>query len=263
MNRIFNSSLGRKFIMAGTGILLSLFVIGHLIGNLQVFGPPELINSYAHLLKSKPALLWAARIGLLVIVGLHIVTAIQLSAANKAARPVGYVGGTSYGSTWQSRYMLLSGLVILAFVFYHLAHFTALLPGINGVGDFRKLQTELHGEKVADVYAMMILGFQVWWVVLFYLVAMALLFVHLSHGLSSMFQSLGLRNHAWWPRIVGLAKAGSTAIFVGYAIIPIAIFMRVVGAGYVENVKAQYAQEALQPMTLAAPDFATQAKEAH
>jgi succinate dehydrogenase / fumarate reductase cytochrome b subunit len=260
MNRIFNSTLGRKFIMAGTGILLFLFVIGHLLGNLQVFGPPELINSYAHLLKSKPALLWTARLGLLVVVGLHIVSAVQLSAANKAARPVGYVGGTSYGSTWQSRYMLVSGLVILAFVLYHLAHFTALLPGINGVGDFRKLQTELHGEKVADVYAMMILGFQVWWVVLFYLVAMALLFVHLSHGLSSMFQSLGLRNYAWWPRILGFAKMASIAIFIGYTIIPIAIFMRVIGKDYADSVRAQFNA----PTTMiAAPVAPASGKEIH
>jgi succinate dehydrogenase / fumarate reductase, cytochrome b subunit len=237
MNRIFNSSLGRKFIMAGTGGLLFLFVIGHLIGNLQVFGPPELINTYAHFLKSKPALLWSARLGLLVLVALHIVTAVQLTAQNKEARPVGYASPGAYGSTWQSRYMLVSGLVIAAFIIYHLAHFTALLPGINGVGDFSKLKTVLHGETVSDVYAMMVLGFQVWWVTLFYLVAQALLFIHLSHGVASMFQSLGFRNHIWWPRVQCFAKAASIAIFIGYALIPAAIFMRVVGAEYAEKAK--------------------------
>ena len=234
---ILNSSLGKKFVMAATGVLLFLFVVGHLVGNLQVFGGPEMINSYAHFLQSKPLMVWGARIGLLVLVGLHITTAVQLSLANKAARPVAYVGGTAYGSTWQSRYMLGSGFVIAAFIVYHLAHFTALLPGINGVGDFRQLETELHGEKVHDVYAMMILGFQVWWVALFYLVAQATLFIHLGHGLASLFQTFGLRDHVWWPRIQRFAQVASLAIFIGYALIPISIYLRVIGADYAEKVK--------------------------
>lgn len=236
---ILKSSLGRKYIMAGTGILLFMFVVGHLVGNLQVFGPPELINNYAHFLQSKPLLVWGARLGLLVIVTLHIITAVQLSAANKAARPVGYVGGDAYGSTWQSRYMLMSGIVILFFILYHLAHFTVRLPAINGVGDFTKIKTVLHGETVPDVYAMMILGFQVWWVSLFYLVAQALLFVHLGHGISSAFQSFGLRNHVWWPRLQLLAKVVSIAIFIGYASIPAAIYLRIVGADYAERAKGE------------------------
>jgi succinate dehydrogenase / fumarate reductase, cytochrome b subunit len=236
---ILNSSLGKKFVMAATGVLLFLFVVGHLVGNLQVFGAPELINTYAHFLQSKPTLVWGARIGLLVLVALHITTAVQLSLANKEARPVAYAGGTAYGSTWQSRSMLGSGLVIAAFIVYHLAHFTALLPGINGVGDFSKLKTVLHGETVPDVYGMMLLGFQVWWVALFYLVAQALLFIHLGHGLASMFQTFGLRDHVWWPRIQRFARVASIAIFIGYALIPISIYLRVIGADYAEQKKAE------------------------
>ena len=236
---ILKSSLGKKYVMAGTGVLLFGFVVAHLVGNLQVFGPPELINGYAHFLQSKPLMVWGERIGLLVLVGLHVTTAVQLSAANKAARPVGYSGGEAYGSTWQSRYMLMSGLVIMAFVIYHLLHFTALMPGINGVGDFRHLETELHGEKVHDVYAMMVLGFQVWWVALFYIVAQAMLFIHLGHGLASAFQSFGLRDHVWWPRIQLFAKTASIVVFIGYALIPISIYLRVVGADYSEKVKAE------------------------
>lgn len=239
--------------MAATGVLLFLFVVGHLIGNLQVFGPPELINTYAHFLKSKPLLLWTVRLSLLAIVTLHIITAVKLSAANKAARPVGYAGGEAYGSTWQSRYMLMSGLVILAFIIYHLAHFTVLLPGINGVGDFSKLPTKVHGENALDVYAMMILGFQVWWVVLFYLIAMALLFVHLGHGLAAMFQSLGLRDHNWWPRIKCFAMAVSIAIFVCYALIPISIFMRVGIDNEYINAKKREAQSASTSATVPVP----------
>ena len=242
---ILNSSLGKKFVMAVTGVLLFLFVIGHLVGNLQVFGPPELINTYAHFLQSKPLMVWGARIGLLVLVGLHITTAVQLFLANKEARPVAYASGGAYGSTWQSRYMLVSGLVIAAFIVYHLAHFTALLPGINGVGDFSKLKTVLHGETVRDVYGMMIVGFQVWWVALFYLVAQALLFIHLGHGLASLFQTFGLRNHVWWPRIQLFARGASIAIFIGYALIPISIYLRVIGADYAENKKAELKSAAM------------------
>ena len=244
--------------MAASGALLFLFVVGHLVGNLQVFGPPEMINRYAHFLKTTPELLWTARIGLIVLVVLHIITAIQLSIANKAARPVGYASADSYGSSWQSRYTLVSGLVILAFIVYHLAHFTVLMPGINGVGDFTKIKTVLHGETVADVYGMMILGFQVWWVVLFYLVAQALLFIHLGHGLAAMFQSLGLRNHAWTPRIQCFAKAASIAIFVGYALIPISIYMRVIGSDYAEKVRAE-----MKSAALVEPAAAAHGKETH
>ena len=133
--------------MAGAGGLLFLFVIGHLVGNLQVFGPLNSSTTTPTSSKANPMLVWGARLSLLVIIGLHITTALQLTVANKAARPVGYSGGEAYGSSWQSRYMLMRWLVIAAFIVYHLAHFTALLPGINGVGDFRLLETELQGEK--------------------------------------------------------------------------------------------------------------------
>jgi len=237
------SSLGMKYVMAATGAVLFLFVVGHLVGNLQVFGPPELINGYAHCLNSKPLLLWGVRLGLLAVLTLHVVTAVQLTLRNKDARPIGYLGGEGYGSTWQSRYMLVSGLVILAFVAYHLAHFTALLPWVNGVGDFRKLEATLPGGvKAHDVYAMMILGFQVWWVVLLYLAAQALLFIHLGHGLAAMFQSVGLRDHNWWPRIQFFAKATSIAIFIGYALIPISIYMHVIGVEYADKVRDKITQ---------------------
>lgn len=139
--QLWRSSLGKKYVMAVTGLALFGFVVGHLVGNLQIFGPPDLINAYAHFLKSTPELLWGARLGLLAMVGLHIAAAITLAKANREARPVQYAGGGAYGSTVNSRYMLVSGLVILSFVVYHLAHFTVLLPGINGVGDFRALTT--------------------------------------------------------------------------------------------------------------------------
>jgi succinate dehydrogenase / fumarate reductase cytochrome b subunit len=236
---IWRSSLGKKYVMALTGAALLVFVTGHLVGNLQVFGSPDLINGYAHFLKSKPGLLWGARLGLLGCVGLHIAAAVTLLARNRAARPEGYAGGAAYGSTVASRTMPISGSVILAFVIYHLLHFTALQPGVNGVGDFSRLQTTLNGEPVPDVYAMMILGFQVWWVALFYLIAQALLFMHLGHGVASMFQSLGFRDHVWWPRIQALAKVVSVALFLGYASIPVAILAGGLGAEHAAKAKLQ------------------------
>lgn len=234
VRQLWRSSVGRKYVMALTGLLLFFFLIGHLAGNLQVFGAPELINGYAHFLKSKPGLLWGARLGLLAVVGLHIVSAVSLSAQNKAARPVEYGGvRRPYGASLASRTMLVSGLVILAFVIYHLLQFTALVPAVNGGVDFRGLEADLPGGiRTHDVYAMMIRGFQVWWVSLFYLGAQALLFLHLSHGLSSLFQSLGLRNSVWWPRVTLFAKVASVALFIGYASIPIAV-MAGLGRAYV------------------------------
>ena len=223
--------------MAATGIALFAFVVGHLIGNLQIFGPPEMINSYGHFLQSKKLLLWGARLSLLAVVTIHIIVACQLTALNRAARPEQYATKPGWGSTWQSRYMLCSGLVIAAFIIYHLAHFTVLL-GVNGTGmNFAKLRTVVHGEEARDVYAMMVLGFQVWWVALFYIVAQALLFLHLYHGLVSMLQTVGFRGHSWFSTVQNIMRGVSVAIFVGYTIIPLAIFLRIVGADYVEKYK--------------------------
>lgn len=262
ISRTWRSSLGKKYVMALSGVVLFVFVIGHLLGNLQVFGDPELINTYAHFLKSKPLLLWGARLGLLACVGLHITAAVSLSLEARAARPQAYAGPASFGATVASRTMIVSGLVILAFLFYHLAHFTVLLPGVNGVADFRTLSTNLHGDTVPDVYGMMVLGFQVWWVVLFYLVAQGLLFMHLGHGVAAMFQSLGWRDHVWWPRIQRLAGIASIGIFLGYASIPVAIYLRIVGADYAAHLRAQAAATAGSPATAATLSQDTPGKEA-
>jgi len=259
---IWRSSLGKKYLMALTGAALLVFVIGHLVGNLQIFGSPDLINAYAHFLKGKPALLWGARLGLLTCVGIHIAAAVSLVARNRAARPQGYEGGAAYASTAASRTMPVSGLVILTFVVYHLLHFTALKSGINGTVDFNRLTTTLHDERVADVYATMVLGFQVWWVALFYLVAQTLLFVHLGHGVAAMFQSLGLRDHVWWPRIVLLSRVVTVAIFLGYASIPVAV-LGGLGSEYAgkARLKAESAAGPAKTASVASPGLASLGKE--
>src|SRR5262245_38101327 len=120
---VFKSSVGRKFLMAGSGILLVLFVVAHLVGNLQIFLGPEALNRYGHFLQSNPEILWPARIGLLVLIGVHIWAAVSLTRENRAARPVAYASYRPVGSTYASRTMLMSGLIVLAYVIYHLLHF--------------------------------------------------------------------------------------------------------------------------------------------
>jgi succinate dehydrogenase / fumarate reductase cytochrome b subunit len=220
---IFRSTLGRKFLMALSGVALVLFVIGHLIGNLQIFGPPELINHYGALLHSKPTLLWCVRLGLLAVVGLHVWSAIALSNANKAARPVPYENWSPTAASYASRTMLMSGLIIASFVIYHLLHYTVQTPAINFTGhDFTTFKD---AEGHADVYRMVIVGFRQPLVSMFYIVAVGLLCLHLSHGVSAAFQSLGLKNKTWGPLLDRFAQGFAVVIFLGYASIPAAVLL--------------------------------------
>jgi succinate dehydrogenase / fumarate reductase cytochrome b subunit len=211
--------------MALTGLALWGFVLGHLAGNLQVFAGPEKINAYAAFLKSQGGLLWGARLGLIAMVVLHVASAVSLSAQNRAARPVPYGNGVPpQAASYASRTMLMSGLIIAAFVVYHLLHYTLLVPAVNLTGtDFSQFHEQLKdGTQRHDVYKMLILGFQKPAVSLFYLIAVGLLSLHLSHGLSAMFQSLGITRFSRegrdrFARIVGLL------IFLGYASIPLAV----------------------------------------
>jgi succinate dehydrogenase / fumarate reductase cytochrome b subunit len=217
---LFGSSLGKKYIMAISGLALFLFVVGHMVGNLQVFLGPEKINEYGHFLQSKPELVWTARIGLLTMLLLHVWAAIKLSAENRAARGSSYGNYKAVGSSYASRTMLVSGLVIFTFVIYHLLHFT-VRADVNFTGtDFTKLQD---AKERFDIYNMMIIGFSNPVVSIFYIVSMALLSLHLSHGVSSMFQSLGLKNRKYGKFIDRLALVAAAVLIVGYSAIPIAV----------------------------------------
>jgi succinate dehydrogenase / fumarate reductase cytochrome b subunit len=218
--------------MAVTGCALFAFVVGHMIGNLQIFLGPEAINRYGSFLQSMGELLWVARIGLLVMVILHIVSAVRLTAENRAARGQDYVAYKPVGSSYASRTMMMSGLIIAAFILYHLLHFTVQNEAINLTG---KNFGELHDQKGRhDVYAMMIFGFRQPIVSAFYIVAMGLLCLHLSHGVSAMFQSLGWKKAYYKPLIDKGARFLALAIFVGYVSIPIAILAGY-GSSYVER----------------------------
>lgn len=228
--------------MAITGAGLFGFIIAHLLGNLLVFAGPAALNEYAKKLHDLGPLLWVARLGLLGMVGLHIWSAIKLTAENREARSVEYASEPlpvdrhrrdDIVAKFAARTMIFSGLIIAAFAFYHLAHYTWKVPQVNGVSDdFETYYVEPDmvtstkgegGQDPVDVYRMVITGFKVPWVTGFYVVAIALLCFHLSHGLSAMFQSLGIKNKIYGKWIDCGAKGAAVLIFLGYTTIPLAV----------------------------------------
>lgn len=217
--RFWQTTVGKKAVMAVTGFILFGFVIVHLLGNLQVYAGPEKLNHYSASLKALPALLWGARLVLLLSVGLHIWSSFQLWLLQREARPVGYVKKANAHSTYASRTMLWSGPILLAFIIFHLLHFTfgTVHPG----GPF-----DPH-----DVYNNVVTGFQVLPVSLFYILAMVLLCLHLYHGLWSIFQTLGFSHPIYTPWLQTLAKLIAILIAVGNISIPVAVL-----AGFIKPV---------------------------
>lgn len=208
-----------------------MFVVGHLVGNLQIFLGPHAINRYGHFLQNLGEGLWFVRLALLALVVLHIWSAIKLSAENKAARPVAYANYKPVGSSYASRTMLMSGLIVLAFIIYHLLHYTVRVKAVNLIGqdfhgpEFSEPIAGTVGLEQHNVFKMMILGFQNVWVSLFYVVGVGLLCLHLSHGVSAMFQSLGWKNKAYGPFLDRAARVVGWVIFIGYSSIPVAVLL--------------------------------------
>jgi succinate dehydrogenase / fumarate reductase cytochrome b subunit len=212
----YGSSLGKKYVMGITGLLLFAFVVVHMAGNLQVFLGPDALNNYALLLKSSPLILWGTRIGLLVVALLHIVSALQLARENQKARPVKYATGKPIASSYASRTMVMSGLILLAFIIFHLSHFTL------GLVDPEYLQFhDFSGRH--DVYRMVVTGFSKPLITIFYIISMAILFLHLSHGVASSFQSLGLRNQKTVNGFKMAAWVAAVIVFIGNCAIAIAV----------------------------------------
>ena len=205
----YSSTTGKKAAMAVSGCILFLFVVGHLIGNLQIYEGPEKLNRYAVFLRSMPAVLWGVRTVLLAMVLLHIWSSIQLAARNIGARPVGYRMKKATGSSYASRTMYWSGPIILAFVIYHLLDFT-----------FGKVNPHY---QPGNVYGNVVASFQVIPVAAFYIIAMLLLCLHLYHGLWSMFQSLGIAHPRYTPMLRKGAAMVATLIAAGNISIPVAV----------------------------------------
>ncbi len=206
-------------IVAVTGIILILFVVGHLLGNLQIFLGPDWINGYAQHLRDLGPLLWAIRLFLLVTVIVHIYVTIQLAIENRRARPAKYRDRHYVKADFASRNMVMSGLIVFAFIVYHLAHFTVRVTDPR----FALLKMDPLGHY--DVYSMMVYGFQSYYVSAFYVIGLFLLSLHLSHGSSSFFQSLGLNDKKLTPRFALCGRIFSWLLFVGYTSIPVAILL--------------------------------------
>jgi len=209
LGRFIGSSIGKKVVMAVTGLALFGFVVAHMLGNLQVYLGSEVLNAYAKGLQDLGPILWLLRIGLLVAVALHIWSAYSLTMMNRAARPEGYREKEHRESTYASRTMRWSGVFLALFIVYHLMHMT----WGNAHPDF------IHG----DVYHNFIVGFRPVLVSLVYIVAMLALGLHLYHGVWSLLQTLGLSH----PRYNHLRHAFATLItavvVIGNISMPVAV----------------------------------------
>ena len=209
LGRAYASTVGKKYAMAVSGVILFLFVVLHMLGNLQIFLGRDALNGYARLLRVEPALLWAARLVLLAAVTVHVVAAVQLTLRNWAARPVGYERQRYLATGYAARTMVWSGPIIAAFVVYHLLHLSigTMHP------DF------VHG----DVYRNVVVGFSVPYVAAFCMLGQVLLGHHLYHGLSSLFQSLGASHPSYdrWRQPFALAAA--VVIVLGSCSVPAAV----------------------------------------
>jgi len=214
--RFYEAPIGKKAVMAITGVILVGYVFAHLLGNLQIYSSDaEQINRYAAFLHNpaNAAALWTARSVLLLAVGLHIVAATQLWLQNRSARPVGYLKKADVPASYAARTMIWSGPIVAAFVIFHVLHLT-----VGAVMPLRDL-----GPNMPDVRFNVIDGFSNPWVSGFYILAMILLCLHLYHGMWSMFQSLGISHPRYTPIIKRAAAALAILVAVGNCSIPIAV----------------------------------------
>lgn len=211
LRRFWDSTVGKKVVMAVTGLIGIGFVVGHMAGNLQMFegtGAAQAMSDYAALLRKVGELLWLVRIVLVTAVVLHITAALQLAARNRAARPVGYGVRKPQVSTLASRTMLIGGIILLLFIPFHIADMTF---GV-GVPNFRHL----------DPYNNLRSGFTRWWAVIFYLLAVASLGFHLFHGAWASFRTLGARRPSPNPLHRNVAVIVAVVTALGFAAIPLA-----------------------------------------
>lgn len=214
VQRFLTSSIGLKLVMAITGVLLSLFVLGHMLGNLQAFQGAEALNDYARLLRKEPALLWSARVGLLATVGLHIWSFLALARKNTQARPVGYRKRVWRESSYASRTMTISGPLLLAFIIFHILHLTTgtVHPSFNEHDVYHNVVTGLGG----------LTG-------VIYILAMGLLALHLWHGVWSMLLTLGLPEGRYGSVGRNAATLFTAVVTLGFAAVPLLVMVGKIG----------------------------------
>ena len=224
MLALYRSTIGKKAIMAVTGLMLVAFVIVHMAGNLQIFLGPAKINGYSAFLKGTGELLWIARLGLLGALVLHVTMALQLTRIKQAARPVGYQQREPQVSTYASRLMRWGGVLLLVFIVFHLLHFTTgtIFPMASRPYDTARTFSE------TDVYGNVISAFRQAWVVAFYVVAMFFLMLHLFHGAWSSVRTLGLTKPSRHPLKRHVATAIALVVWLGFTAVPVAVFLGVI-----------------------------------
>jgi succinate dehydrogenase / fumarate reductase, cytochrome b subunit len=219
--RLMKSSLGAKYVMAVTGAGLFAFVLGHIAGNLLLYFGQDAFNSYAVGLRHLPyGLLWIARGGLVVFFTAHIITAYSLTLKNKASRPVKYAYEATFQASYASRTMARTGTIVLFFLLYHLAHYTFRV--VNYAGPY------VDNQGRDDVYTMAIAGFSQPAIAITYIAAMLVLGYHLSHGLSSMFQSLGLNHSKYNPFLRKAMPLVGWVVTLAGASIPLAVLSGII-----------------------------------
>ena len=216
LTRFALGSVGSKMVMSVTGMGLWLFIVAHLAGNATIYLGHSTFNHYAAALHQTPALLWFVRGGMIIGFPLHIAAALRTAALNRAARPVPYAYGDKAPARLAAKSMLLSGLVVAAFFVYHLAHFTWKVTGPMP-------QVLASGE--IDPYSMVVLGFRNPFIAVFYIVGQILLAAHLSHGLYSMFQHLGLWGRRWTPWLKGTAQVVGYGLCALFASVPLSVLL--------------------------------------
>jgi len=214
--QLTQSSVGRKIIMAVTGIVLVAFVCVHLLGNSSVFFGADAINAYAQKLHSLGPFVWVFRLVMLAAFAIHIIFGIQLTLENRAATPDKNVQVKRLKTGFGAETMIVSGLVLLAFVIYHLLHFTVRVTNPD-------IYVPLGTHGMVNVYDMVVKGFHSALAVIIYLIGMAFLFLHVGHGFQSLFQTLGLSNDKSLPVMGMISKLVGFVLLIGYISIPLLI----------------------------------------
>jgi succinate dehydrogenase / fumarate reductase cytochrome b subunit len=212
----YASMVGKKAVMGVTGLIWVGFVVVHSLGNLLVFRGAGAINSYSHFLQSTGELLWGLRIILIVAVTLHVIAAIQLTAQSRAARPVRYTKRESQVATIASRTMRWGGALLLVFIVLHILHFTT--GTIRPAGVFTR----------GDVYANVVSSFRIWWVTLFYVLAMIALGLHLFHGAWSSVRSIGVSPPSPEPLHKKVSMVIALFVWAAFTAVPVAVAFGIV-----------------------------------
>jgi succinate dehydrogenase / fumarate reductase cytochrome b subunit len=212
----YASMVGKKVVMGITGLIGIGFVVMHSLGNLLVFRGPAAINAYSHFLKSTGELLWGLRIVLIVAVILHVIAAVQLTTQSRAARPIAYAKQERQVATVASRTMRWGGALLLVFIVFHILHFTTGTIRPEGV-----FSSE-------DVYSNIVTSFRIWWVTVFYVVALIALGLHLFHGAWSSVRSIGARLPSPEPLHHRISLAVALLVWAAFTAVPIAVITGIV-----------------------------------